>query len=161
MTKKETSTKEGEEEILEKQSYYSQKEKENNEKLSSSNILEEQKIGEEKEEREGGQEGGREGGERGLEEGGETMNLSEVYHYLLYCWKGKYSREWSHLDFTLTVIQVTDDPSFPIAVFKQTKSEIEILPFTDFDLQNQSSDPKYILHLKGFFLTFFFYLFIF
>ena len=160
MTKKETSTKEGEEEILEKQSYYSQKEKENNEKLSSSNILEEQKIGEE-EEREGGQEGGREGGERGLEEGGETMNLSEVYHYLLYCWKGKYSREWSHLDFTLTVIQVTDDPSFPIAVFKQTKSEIEILPFTDFDLQNQSSDPKYILHLKGFFLTFFFYLFIF
>ena len=63
------------------------------------------------------------------EEGKVKMN--EVFHYLLYCWKGSYPEEWRGLSLAKVKVKVEDDSSLPIIVFHLSPSQIEILPFSE------------------------------
>ena len=63
------------------------------------------------------------------EEGRVKMN--EVFHYLLYCWKGSYPEEWRGLSLAKVKVKVEDDSSLPVIVFHLSPSQIEILPFSE------------------------------
>eukprot|EP01091_Cochliopodium_minus_P010545 TRINITY_DN2817_c0_g2_i1.p1 TRINITY_DN2817_c0_g2~~TRINITY_DN2817_c0_g2_i1.p1 ORF type:complete len:877 (-),score=360.65 TRINITY_DN2817_c0_g2_i1:106-2736(-) len=81
-------------------------------------------------------------------ENGEEIKIDEIYHYLLYCWKAKFPSNWEKLEHSKVLIEVKDDSSIPIAVFKQTRQEIEIVPFNPTG-DDPVNDPSFVATIRG------------